>query len=100
MTMEKQLKKRIGIGAGIALLLVIVGFVAVMCLRIDVAKAEQIALELAGGGQIVEREISSEGLWNEYSFTIQNGEQWCSIELNGFGHVEEMESGIGDTWRY
>lgn len=63
-------------------------------------KAEQIALEQAGGGEIVEREFSKEFLWSDYSYTVQNGDKWYKIDITDFGNVEEMESGNGDSWKY
>ena len=98
--MSKSSKKIIGIVLGVILVVIVVGLVAVMALRIDRAEAEQIALEQAGGGEIVEREVSSEGLWNEYSYTVQNGDTWYEIEIGGFGQVGELKSGTGDSWKY
>ncbi len=98
--MSKSSKKIIGIVLGVILVVIVVGLVAVMALRIDSAEAEQIALEQAGGGEIVEREVSSEGLWNEYSYTVQNGDTWYEIEIGGFGQVGELKSGTGDSWKY
>ena len=96
----KSSKKIIGIVLGVILVVIVVGLVAVMALRIDSAEAEQIALEQAGGGEIVDREVSSEGLWNEYSYTVQNGDTWYEIEIGGFGQVGELKSGTGDSWKY
>ena len=45
-----------------------------------------------GGGEIVSQEVSSEGLWNEYSYEIINGDTWYDIEISGFGSVTELES--------
>ena len=98
--MKKISKKALGIIIGAVVLLIVIAFVAIMVLRIDSVKAEQIALSQAGGGEIVEREISSEGLWNEYSYTIQNGDKWYKVEITGFGRVEEFESGTGQSWMY
>ena len=44
---------------------------------------------------MIRQEVSSEGLWNEYSYVIVNGDTWYDIEITGFGSIEEMESGIG-----
>ena len=44
----------------------VIGFIAVSVLRVDAAKAQEIALNQTGGGEIVSQEISNEGLWNEY----------------------------------
>ena len=62
------------------------------------AEARQIALDTAGGGEVIGQEISSEGLWNEYSYVIVNGSTWYDIEVSGFGRVTELESGTG-TYR-
>lgn len=47
-----------------------------------------------GGGEIVSQEISNEGLWNEYSYTIVNGDSWYDIEINGFGQITELEQSV------
>ena len=47
---------------------------------------------------VIGQEISSEGLWNEYSYVIVNGSTWYDIEVSGYGHVTELESGTG-TYR-
>ncbi len=96
--MKKVSKKVIIICVAVVVVLIIAGFAAVLGLRVDSAQAEQIALNQAGGGEIVEREISSDGLLNEYSYTIQNGDRWCKVEITGFGRVEEFESGTGQAW--
>ena len=93
--MKKKSKKTLGIGAGALAAVVFIALAAIMVLRVDSVKAKQIALSQAGGGEIIQREISSEGLWNEYSYTIQNGDTWYEIEIGGFGGVEELESGRG-----
>lgn len=80
----------------IAIILVVV----VLFQRIDNQEAEQIAIEQAGGGEIVEKEISKEFLWSEYSYTVQNGDKWYKIDITGFGKVEEIEFGNGDSWKY
>ena len=98
--MIKSVKKIVAIVAGAIVALVIVIIAAILLLRIDAAEAEQIALEYTGGGEIVEREISSEGLWKEYDYIIQNGDQWYNIEISGFGNIEDIESGTGTSWRY
>lgn len=98
--MSKSVKKIVAIVAGAIVALVIVIIAAILLLRIDAAEAEQIALEYTGGGEIVEREISSEGLWKEYDYIIQNGDQWYDIEISGFGNIEDIESGTGTSWRY
>ena len=98
--MSKSVKKIVAIVAGAIVALVIVIIAAILLLRIDAAEAEQIALEYTGGGEIVEREICSEGLWKEYDYIIQNGDQWYNIEISGFGNIEDIESGTGTSWRY
>lgn len=97
----KSISKKMagGIIAVIAAVIVI-AVIAVLALRVDAAEAEQIALNQAGGGEIVESEVSREGLLNEYSYTVVNGDRWYQIEITGFGNIEEMESGQGDSWRY
>lgn len=98
--MKKISKKTIGIIIGVVVAAVVIAVIAIMTLRIDIAKAQQIALNQTGGGEIVESEISSEGLWNEYSYTIVNGDTWYKVDITGFGNVDEMETGTGDTWKY
>lgn len=69
-------------------------------LRVDSQEAENIALEHVGGGEIVANEVSKELLLSEYSYTIQNGDNWYQVDIDGFGNVEEVESGTGDGWKY
>ena len=90
-----SVKKIVGIVVGIIVALAVIAVAAVMLLRIDAAEAQQIAMETAGGGEVVSQEISREGLWNEYSYVIVNGDTWYDIEINGFGTITEMESGPG-----
>lgn len=90
-----SVKKIVGIVVGIIVALAVIAVAAVMLLRIDAAEAQQIAMETAGGGEVVSQEISREGLWNEYSYVIVNGDTWYDIEINGFGTITEMESGTG-----
>ena len=85
----------VGIGAGAAAAQAVVALAAVFALRVDSAEARQIALDAAGGGEVVAQEVSSEGLWNEYSYEIVNGDTWYDIEVSGFGSVTEMESSTG-----
>lgn len=94
------MKKGIGFAiVGIVVLVVIlVSFVLMK--KIDSQEAQNIALEQAGGGEIVAQEISKEFLWNEYSYTVQNGDKWYEIEIDGFGNVEGIDSGTGDSWKY
>ena len=93
-----SVKKIAAIVIGAAAALAVVALIAVFALRIDAAEARQIALDTAGGGEVIGQEISSEGLWNEYSYVIVNGSTWYDIEVSGFGHVTELESGTG-TYR-
>ena len=69
-----SVKKLVGIGVGAAAALAVVALAAVFALRVDSAEARQIALDAAGGGEVVAHEVSSEGLWNEYSYEIVNGD--------------------------
>ncbi len=93
-----SVKKITAIVIGAAAALAVVALIAVFALRIDAAEARQIALDTAGGGEVIGQEISSEGLWNEYSYVIVNGSTWYDIEVSGFGRVTELESGTG-TYR-
>ena len=93
-----SVKKIAAIVIGAAAALTVVALIAVFALRIDAAEARQIALDTAGGGEVIGQEISSEGLWNEYSYVIVNGSTWYDIEVSGFGRVTELESGTG-TYR-
>lgn len=88
-------KKWIGIAVAVVIVLVVAAGIAVFALRIDPAEAQQIALDTAGGGEVVAQEVSNEGLWNEYEYTIVNGDKWYNISINGFGFIEEMEQGTG-----
>lgn len=90
----------IAIIAGAVAALAIIAVIAIMFFRVDAAEARQIAIRQAGGGEIVEQEISSEGLWNEYTYTVVNGNNWCEVEISGFGNIEGMESGTGNSYRY
>ena len=88
-------KKRIVTAVIVLMVLCAAAVAAVFILRIDAGEARQIALDAAGGGEVIRQEVSSEGLWNEYSYVIVNGDTWYDIEITGFGSIEEMESGIG-----
>ena len=94
-----SVKKLVGIVIAVAAALIVVAVVAIFALRVDSAEARQIALDAAGGGEVVSQEVSSEGLWNEYSYGIVNGDTWYDIEVSGFGNVTEMESGTGQYFR-
>ena len=94
-----SVKKMAAMIVGAAAVLAVVAVAAVLALRVDSAEAQQIALDAAGGGEIVSQEVSSEGLWNEYSYGIVNGDTWYDIEISGFGNVTEVESGTGKYFR-
>lgn len=99
--MKKIGKKGIiGICAGVVVLVAVVVVIAIMVFRVDAIRAQNIALSQTGGGEIVSQEISREGLWNEYSYTIVNGDKWYEIEIGGFGSVEDFESGTGNGYMY
>ncbi len=98
--MKKISKKSIAIIIAAVIVIIVAGLVGVNIMKVTPIEAQQIALDQAGGGEIVESEVSSEGLWNEYSYTVVNGQQWYKIDIGGFGNIEEMESGSGDSWRY
>lgn len=62
-------------------------------------RARETALAAAAGGEVISQEIDQEGLWNEYSFDIMNGDMWYEVEINAFGSVtglESSQSGYGD----
>ena len=87
-------KTRTLVIAGAAVVMVVVvGFIAALALRTDAAQAREIALAATGGGEIVSQEIDQEGLWNEYSYDIRNGENWYEVEVTAFGRVTGLESG-------
>ena len=90
-----SVKKLVGIAVGAVAALAVIALAASLVLRVDSAEARQIALDAAGGGEVVSQEVSREGLWNEYSYKIVNGDTWYDIEVSGFGHITEMESGTG-----
>ena len=94
-----SVKKLVGIGVGAVAVLAVLALVAIFALRVDSAEARQIALDAAGGGEVVSQETSSEGLWNEYSYQIVNGDTWYDIEISGFGNITEVESGTGQYFR-
>lgn len=94
-----SVKKIVAMIVGAVAVLAVAAVAAVLALRVDSAEAQQIALDAAGGGEIVSQEVSSEGLWNEYSYGIVNGDTWYDIEISGFGNVTEVESGPGQYFR-
>lgn len=94
------MKKIIGFAVGgIVVLTVLIGAFA-LTQKVDSQEAENIALEQVGGGEIVGQEVSKELLVNEYSYTIKKDDKWYEVEIDGFGNVESIESGIGDGWKY
>ena len=90
-----SVKKLVGIIVGAVVVLAVIALAAIFALRVDGTEARQIALDTAGGGEVISQEVSSEGLWNEYSYKIVNGDTWYDIEVSGFGHITELESGTG-----
>ena len=82
--------------AGIAVVAVLVAVVICsLVLRVGVGEARETALAAAGGGEVVGQEIDREGLWNEYSFDVLNGDTWYEVEVNAFGWVTGLESSRG-----
>ncbi len=98
--MKKGIGKWIGLSIGGIAILIVIFVTVVLTQRIDSQEAQNIALEQAGGGKIVAQEIDKGLLLNEYSYTVQNGDNWYQVEINGFGNVEEIQSGTGDGWKY
>lgn len=98
--MKRSIGQWIGLSIGGIAILSIIFVSVVLMQRIDSQEAQSIALEQAGGGEIIAKEISKDFLWNEYSYTIQNGDNWYEIDITGFGNVEEIESGTGESWKY
>ena len=98
--MKKVSKKTIGIIIAVVVVIIAAGLIGINVMKVSPAEAEQIALDQTGGGEIVEQEVGSEGLWNEYSYTVVNGDTWYQVDIGGFGNVEEIESGSGDSWMY
>ena len=88
-----SVKKLVGIAVGAVAALAVIALAASLALRVDGTEARQIALDTAGGGEVISQEVSSEGLWNEYSYKIVNGDTWYDIEVSGFGHITELEGG-------
>ena len=86
-----SVKKWVAIGCGAVVLILVIAFAAVMMLRVDAVEAQEIALSAARGGEIVGREVSSEGLWNEYTYVIENNGSWYEVEISGFGNVTELQ---------
>ena len=94
-------KARTLVIAGGAVVVVLVAvLIGSLVMQVDVAKAREIALAAAGGGEVVGQEFEQEGLWNEYSFDIMNGDTWYEIEVNAFGRVTNLESSRGGYGNY
>ena len=94
-------KVRTLIIVGIAVIAVLAAsFVGSLVLRVDVAEARETALTATGGGEVVSQEIDQEGLWNEYSFDILNGDLWYEVDVNAFGRVTGLESSQGGYGDY
>lgn len=92
---------RVLIVAGIVVVVALAaGLIGSLVLRVDVAEAREIALAAAGGGEVVGQEIDQEGLWNEYSFDVTNGDTWYEVEVNAFGRVTGLESSQGGYGGY
>ena len=89
-----SVKKIVAMIVGAAAVLAVAAVAAVLALRVDSAEAQQIALDTVGGGEIVSQEVSSEGLWNEYSYEIINGDTWYDIEISGFGSAGERQQPV------
>lgn len=101
--MWKSLSKKVRalVMAGIVVVVVLVAvLIGSLVLRVDVVKARETALAAAGGGEIMGQEIDQEGLWNEYSFDIVNGNTWYEVEVNAFGRVTGLESSRGGYDNY
>ena len=98
--MNQTIKRTVIICLCVAVAVTALVFGGIFIFRIDETKAEQIALETAGGGEIVKREVNSDGLIKEFTYVVKNGDTWYEIEIGGFGQVEEMESGTGDSWKH
>ena len=87
--------------AGIVVVVVLAAaLVGSLALRVDVAQARETALAAAGGGEVVGQELDQEGLWNEYSFDILNGDTRYEVEINAFGKVTGLESSQGGYGSY
>ncbi len=88
-------KKIVGIIIGAVVAICIIALIVIMTLKIDSLEAQNIALQKSNGGEIISEEISNEGLWNEYSYKIINGDRWYDIEIDGFGNITDLETGSG-----
>ena len=88
------------IAGSVVVLVLVAVLIGSLALRVDVAEARETALAAAGGGEVVGQEIDQEGLWNEYSFDIMNGNIRYEVEVNGFGRVTGLESNQGGYGNY
>lgn len=86
------------IAGGAAAAVLVVVLIGSLVLRAGVDDAREAALSAAGGGEVIGQEIDQEGLWNEYSFDILNGDTWYEVEVNAFGWVTGLESERGGYW--
>ena len=91
-----SIKKTIIILITIIPILLTILFIGIINLRINNIEAQNIALQKTGGGEIINEKIDIDGLLNDYSYTIRNGENWYNIEINSFGKITEFENGIGE----
>ena len=85
-------KRMLALGGVAAIAVLLVVLIGSLVLRVDAARAQEIALAATGGGEIVAQEIDREGFWNEYSYDIRNGDVWYEVEISPFGSVTGMES--------
>ena len=83
----------IGIIAGAVAAVAVIALALIFTFRVDGNHARAIALDAAGGGEVIQATYENEGLWNEYEFVIQSGDMWYNIEVGGFGQITGMESG-------
>lgn len=85
-------KKIIGIIIFLAAAIVLLIFAGLLTFRVDTSEARRSALKQSGGGKILSESIDDEGLWNDYTYIIQNGNTWYEIEVSGFGNITEVKS--------
>lgn len=97
--MSKKVRTLVIAGIVVVVLLA-AALIGSLALRVDVAQARETALSAAGGGEVVGQEIDQEGLWNEYSFDIMNGDTRYEVEINAFGNVTGLESNQGGYSSY
>lgn len=97
--MSKKVRTLVIAGIVVVVLLA-AALVGSLALRVDAAQARETALSAAGGGEVVGQELDQEGLWNEYSFDILNGDTRYEVEINAFGKVTSLESSQGGYSSY